>query len=594
MLSQRQRPYNALMASSDQSTPWETYQKAINAHAAGDWHSALWAYHSLDANGINSSAFEFAFALALQQAPVSDGGDISAALARYDRVVAIEPSHAHAWLNRGACFVSLGQSTAALESYSRAIEADNQLALAYFNRGVLHHGLGQFDQAIKDYECALNLEPQQSTWIFNLAEAWRAKGLLTRALALYDQALAIDPRYEGAWCNRGVVLRSLGRFEESVESLSQAIAVNPGYAEAYSNRGLAFRDSQALDQAIHSFSKAIAIRPDYSNAHLNQAFTRLLLGDYKEGFRQYEWRHLSSQSAQSAHPFKSPLWLGEPSLAGKCLLIHAEQGLGDTLQFVRFVRHVANEASKILLFVPDVFHRLFSQLAPNIELVNTIEATEGADFRIPMVSLAFALGCEAHRIPDRAGYLEASQATRSLWQARIEERLSLIHPRPLCVGLVWRGRGQPNPLRNIELHSLLPKLPREHLYVTLQPDLQADEIDQFAPPDACALDPRPRCAHLGAGLADFADTAAICSLMDLVISVDTSLAHLAGALGQSSLVLLPFSPDWRWGLGRSEAPWYASVELLRQGAHGQWDDVLHELPKRMAQMFAKNRRLQNH
>jgi Tfp pilus assembly protein PilF len=576
------------MVSSDPLSALDRYQGALQAQALGDWKTALGHYGSLEAAGLGQPSIWFAHGIALQQAPAELGGSIKEALTRYEWVLQLEPQHAQAWLNRGASLGSLGRWEAAIESYSRAIELDTSLALAWFNRGVAFHTQGHFEAAIKDYLAALALRPVEASWAYNLADAWRALGALEQALAAYDQALGIDGNYAHAWCNRGVVLRSLGRFEAAIESFDRSINADPSYAEAYSNRGLALRDLQRIDAALLSFSRAIAIRPDYANAHLNQAFTRLLVGDYHEGFKQYEWRRLSSQAIQSAHPFTQPLWLGEPAITGKRLLVHAEQGLGDSLQFVRFVRDVARDAAEVKLVVPVTFQKLFSYLAPNIHVVTSHAEVDEVDYRIPMMSLAYALGCQVHSIPHAQGYLKPQPGTLALWTARLYEALghnAIRHQKavatPLLVGLVWRGRGQPNPLRNLSLEALLPFLPPQCIYVTLQPDLDPEEMAHFAPAagDYGAL--QVRCAHLGRFIGDFEDTAALCSLMDVVISVDTSLAHLAGALGVRSLVLLPFSPDWRWGLVSDTTPWYASMRLLRQRYHGRWHEALEALALRL-------------
>lgn len=573
------------MVSSDPLSALEHYEGARQAQALGDWKTALGHYGALEAAGFGQPAIWFAHGIALQQAPAELGGSINEALRRYEWVLKLEPQHAQAWLNRGASLGSLAQWEAAIESYTHALALDASLALAWFNRGVAFHTQGHFEAAIKDYKAALELSPSQASWAYNLADAWRALGALERALAAYDQALSIHANYAHAWCNRGVVLRSLGRFEAAIESFDHSINADPSYAEAYSNRGLALRDLQRIEDALRSFSRAIAIRPDYANAHLNQAFTRLLAGDYQEGFKQYEWRRLSSQAIQSAHPFTQPLWLGEPAITGKRLLVHAEQGLGDSLQFVRFVRDVARDAAEVKLVVPVVFQRLFSHLAPNIHVVTSQADIGEVDYRTPMMSLAYALGCQVHRIPHAQGYLKPQPATLALWKVRLDEALGHSPIRsqgavaaPLRIGLVWRGRGQPNPLRNLSLEALLPFLPPQCLYVTLQPDLDPDEMTLFAPALGDHAGVQARCAHLGRFIGDFEDTAALCSLMDVVISVDTSLAHLAGALGVRSIVLLPFSPDWRWGLESATTPWYASMRLVRQRYHGRWQEALEALP----------------
>jgi tetratricopeptide (TPR) repeat protein len=570
------------------------FAQGLTHHGAGNWQQAFLIYEQLQMLGVDDPSVWFAHGLARQLAPTHDGGSLERALQCYECTLGRAPKHAQAWLNRGVVQAALGDREAAISSYSSALEVEPGLALALFNRALAQHELKRFQAAITDYEQALALSPQEASWLYNLADAWHQSGQLSRALDCYDRALALRPDYAEASCNRGIVLRALGRPGDAVASFEQALKARPEYPEAYSNRGLALRDEQALDAANHSFHCAIALRPHYANAHLNQAFTKLLEGRYREGFAQYEWRWQSSQSVYSAHPFKHPLWLGQPCLEGKRLLVHAEQGLGDSLQFVRFALVLAQQGATVIVAAPQALKQLFRQLPGLSEVILDSDMPPAADFRCPMMSLPLALNTTLESVPFASSYLRPSPQRFAHWQQwrSSQDRLapaSAKRTRGLWIGLVWRGRPEHgnDRLRSMTLAQLVPHLPRQHRYVALQPELAPQDLQCLAQlhaqPDPEGLD----ITHLGAQLRDFDDTAALCMQLDGVIAVDTSVAHLAGGLGRPTAVLLPYSPDWRWMLARSDSPWYRSMTLLRQARHADWDSSLCQLSGWLAQREAE-------
>jgi hypothetical protein len=386
------------------------------------------------------------------------------------------------------------------------------------------------------------------------------------ALAACDQALAVRPDYAEALSNRGVTLRELQRFEEAIDSFDRALAARPDYAEALSNRGVTLQELQRLDAAFASYDRAIAVRSDYAEAHWNKALLQLQTGCFRDGWRGYEWRR--KLDSWVARPFAAPEWQGE-DIAGQRLLLYAEQGFGDTIQFARYVPLVAARGARVVLEVQPALKSLLAGLGG----VETLVAKGGPlppfDRQCPLLSLPLRFGASLEAIPATVPYLHAPNDKIDAWQQRLPLDTALV-------GLVWSG----NPAytrdhdRSIAFAQLAPLLAVPDVrFVSLQKEVRAG--------DARALQDHPDVIDLRADLKDFVDTAAVIAQLDLIITVDTAVAHLAGAMGKPVWVLLPFLPDFRWLLDRDDSPWYPSARLFRKSATRNWDDVVarvaHEL-----------------
>lgn len=499
------------------------------------------------------------------------------ALARFDQALALQPNYAEAHNNRGNALKALQRLDEALTSYERALSLKPDYAEAHYNAGIACKERQQFEAAIAHYNRAIALRPGYADAYNNRGNALRECQRPEAALASFDQAIALRPDLAEAYNNRGNTLRGLGRFEAALDSFDRAIALKPDYAEAHSNRGIVFYEQGQLTSALASYDAAIALQPQAVDAHWNQAVTRLLQGDFARGWPLYEWRWKLPSFRTQRRDFAAPLWLGQTPVEGQTLLLHAEQGLGDTLQFCRYVQQVSARGARVLLEVQAPLVGLLEGLAGVCELIRQGAPLPAFDSHCPLLSLPLAFNTRLNTIPAEVPYLRSNAAQRQVWSERLQMMMG-AQRRPR-VGLVWSGStGHTNDRqRSLPLAELLAHLPPQLDYVSLQKEVRAA--------DQAALANSP-IHHFGVELRDFTDTAALCDLLDLVVSVDTSVAHLSGAMGRPTWVLLPHVPDWRWLLNREDSPWYPSARLFRQTADRQWTPVLQRLGTALAHLAA--------
>jgi Flp pilus assembly protein TadD len=389
-------------------------------------------------------------------------------------------------------------------------------------------------------------------------------GRLDTALESYTQAIELKADYAHAYCNRGVVQHALCLLLDALESYDHAIALDPRDALALYNRATVMQELGRWDEAVASYDRAIAVNPDYAEAQYNRALALLFLGKFDVGWPAYEWRWKIAQRLRigTVRDVPQPLWLGDVSLEGKRLLLHAEAGLGDTLQFCRYAAACAARGATVILEVQPPLQALLSKLDGVAQSVAAGDLLPPFDFHCPLMSLPLAFKTTLATIPSSAKYLHADPDTLASWRARIGER---TRPR---IGLVWSGNPENtiDPRRSIRLADLIPHLPRNFEYFSLQKQLRdADRVTLAACPHIVTFD---------AKLMDFTNTAALGACLDAIVSVDTSVAHLCGALGLRTWVLLPETPDWRWMRHRDDTPWYPSMKLYRQTRAGDWNGVL--------------------
>ena len=482
------------------------------------------------------------------------------ALASFEQALAVRPDYAEALSNRGATLYELRRFEDALASYDKALTVRPNYAEALSNRGLTLHKLKRFDEALASYEQALAVRP-------DYADALRNRGLtlhelkrFDEALASYEQALAVRPDYAEALSNRGTTLHELRRFKDALASYDHALRVLPNYAEALHNRGVTLHELKRFDEALASYEQALAVRPDYTQAHFNEAICRLVIGDFDRGWeefdryfnRYYQFRRLGVSNGTAL-----------AAIAGRTILLHAHLGYGDTIQFCRYVPLVAELAARVILEVPAPLHGLMSTLPGAAQIVTRGDPIPNFDVQCLLESLPLVFGTRLETIPSATPYLRVSSQAIMNWNAR----LGGPRGRPR-IGLAWSG----DPMnwndhnRSMRLDSLLSLLDLSATFVSLQKEVRAG--------DAAVLKARSDVLHFGDELKDFSDTAALLSNLDLIISVDTSVVHLAGALAKPVWVMLPFIPDWRWLLDRDDSPWYPTARLFRQDNSRSWESVI--------------------
>ena len=484
-----------------------------------------------------------------------------AAIVSFDRAIALNPDSAQAYYNRGNSLQELKQFDAAVASYDRAIGLKSEYAEAHYNRGNSLQELKQFDAAVASYENAVSIRPEYAEAHSNLGDALQAIKQFDAALTCYNKAIDCRPEYAEAYANRGVALKELKQFEASVASYDRAIQLKPDYAEAFSNRGIALENLNQFTAAIASYEKAISLKPDYAEAYWNKSLALLLRGDFAKGWPLYEWRWKNEISQTKLRNFTQPLWLGQASLQGKTILLHSEQGLGDTIQFCRYAKVVKELGARVVMEVPEPLMGLFSGIEGVDELMVKGSPLPDFDFHCPLLSLPLAFQTTLANIPRNQAYLT------SLPNKVVEWKVKLGPQTKRRVGLVWSGStGHKNDHnRSLTFDGLSRYLSNDFEYICLQKEMRDWDKESLK---------KSSVQYFGDEVNDFTDTAALCELVDVVISVDTSVAHLAAALGKPTWVLLPFAPDWRWLLDIVDSPWYESMRLYRQDADRDWAGVV--------------------
>jgi tetratricopeptide (TPR) repeat protein len=536
------------------------WQRALSFHKAGEPAKAEPLYvEVLAANPHIAQGWNLLGVARTQMGRAADG------LAAFERALALKPDLVEALTGRARLLWSLGRFADAVIAYDQALELSPRDAESWNYRGGALSLLGRTEEAMQSFRQAVALRPDY--W-----EAWNNRGVLAQqlkqhveSLESFEQVLALNPDLAEALSNRAVTLADMGRFEEALTDIEKATAKKPQAAENHYNRAGMLAELGRFGDAFQAYDRAIALNPDYAQAHHNRSLLNLLLGRFEEGFRQYEWRKRVKPPERA---FAEPSWSGKEDISGKTLLLTWEQGLGDTIQFSRLASQAAARGADVFLSVQGPLLRLLAGLNEKVQVIGPNAFPAQFDYQAPLMSLPLALGVNAKTIQGGA-YLKADPELVEEWSARLGPR---IKPR---IGLAWSGGSEhrDDHNRSIALESLLPLLTGNWEWFSLQKEVR--------PGDQAALE-RSGLVSFGDKLRDFADTAALIQHMDLVISVDTSVAHLAGALGKKVWVLLPFKPDWRWQLNREDSPWYASARLFRQKTRGGWGAVIEKLKRELA------------
>ena len=538
----------------------EAMSEAVTAHRQGRLRDAEKIYaRVLKAAPNHFDALNLLGTIKAQQGHVGEAHRLFAA------AVKANPAAPPALSNLGQALHALRRNAEALEylDRARALAPDDVDILCQHANVLL--SLDRPSDALAEFQAVLaQIPPHAPRHVearINCGLAQAALGRPEPALAEFDAALALMPGHPAAHYNRGVALIKLGRYEEAAAANDAALAAEPGHGNAWLNRGKALAQLNRYDEAIASYGKVLSLKKDHADAHFNQAMALLTQGQYQRGFAAYEWRWRRTGMPPQKSRGK-PLWLGEYPLARKTVLLHGEQGLGDTIQFARYVPVLAAAGAKVVLEVQPELKTLMSRLDGTSSVIGRGDAPSPFDVHCPLGSLPLALKTELGNVPARVPYLTADGARLAKWTAEIG---ALPAPR---VALVWSGNPDHDNDRNrsIALRRLKPLFEASAAsFISIQRELRGDDAEALA---------ASRITHVGAELEDFADTAAVLALCDLVIAVDTAAAHLAGAMGRPVWVLVPFAPDWRWTLSGETTPWYPTARLFRQTKPDGWDDVI--------------------
>jgi tetratricopeptide (TPR) repeat protein len=593
------------------STAAESLTQGWQFHQAGDLARAEALYRqALDADPANAGAW-FLLGLASRAR-----GALGEAEAAYRHALRLRPGFLEALNNLGNVLADQGRPDEAAACYRQVLELRPDYLQAHNNLGVALRHLGDLDGAAASYRQALALRPDYADALNNLGDVLALQGKPDEAVATYRQALRLRPDYAEAHSNLGVALRQLGRFDEAVASYREALRCRPGYVGAHYNLGVAFWEAGRPEEAADSYRQALAVRPDYARAlfhlaqslytishrdealaayrrlleldpgtdaegHLGRALTRLLLGDYEAGWAEYEWRWRCSDFLRS--PPRAPRWDGSP-LDSWTILLHAEQGLGETVQLIRFAALVKRRGGTVIVSCQRPLLRLLAGCPGIDRLVLQDEGEPACDVQAPLLSLPALLGTSLATLPADVPYLSAEPALVEAW------RQELARFPGFRVGISWQGnpRYRGDRYRSVPLRHFagLACVPGVRLF-SLQKGAGTEQLREL-PADCPVIDLGPR---LDERTGPFLDTAAVMRCLDLVVTVNTAPAHLAGALGVPVWVVLPAAPDWRWLLDREDSPWYPSARLFRQAKWPDWDEVFTRLAAELSRRAAAPRRL---
>jgi tetratricopeptide (TPR) repeat protein len=450
----------------------------------------------------------------------------------------------------------------ALADYDRIVAADPANWEAWNNRGIVLDQLERYDDALKSYDRALALKPNDDNVLHNRGATLICLQRYDEALPLFEHLIASDPAYADNWSCHGVALASLMRLDAALASFENGLALDPDSPRALNGKGMALTALGRVGEAIEEYKRALASHPGNPMTHGNLAFAQLVSGDLAQGFANYEWRRKDGPIGKSQRTYSRPEWQGE-DLAGKTLLLHPEQGLGDVIHFARFVPLLTARGARVILEAPPALATLLQSLPGKATIIRTGETPPPFDLHAPLMSLAHKLNVTLETIPSSVPYLHADDTKRAQWRAR------LAHLKGKRVGVCWAGNRihRNDHARSIALATFAALLEAPNvLFVSLQRDVRDA--------DAARLKSLPNLADWMAEIADFADTAALIAELDLVLTVDTSVAHLAGALGKPVWILIAAAPDWRWLLNRDDSPWYPTARLFRQQQLGDWTHVI--------------------
>ncbi len=479
------------------------------------------------------------------------------AIALYQQAIALQPNYANAHHNLGMAFYRQGKPEEAIACYRQAVEREPNHASAHNSLAVSLYQQNKLDEAIEHYRQAIAIHPGYVNAHDNLGIALKQQGKLEDAATHFQQAIAFNPSYVNAYINLGNAMRELGRFNEAIAYCQESIRLQSTNADAHNTYGCVLVDLARFEDAIARFEDAVHLRPDFADAHLNMGIILLQIGEFRRGFEEYHWRWKTKQCPDLR--YTQALWTGE-NLHGKVILLTAEQGFGDTIQFARYAPMVAARGGEVIIACQKPLLRLLSTVPGVSRCVDRDKDNIDIHTHAPLLELPYILGTTTDTIPANVPYLSPPEHSTIRLEVPPDTRLK--------IGIVWATNpsNSTSGKRSCSLSHFLSLLevPGIALY-SLQKEQPATDRD--------LLQNTPRLQDLQDQLTDFADTACAIAQLDLIITVDTAVAHLAGALGKTTWTLLPHVADWRWMRDRDDNPWYPTMRLFRQNQPGDWDEL---------------------
>ena len=501
-------------------------------------------------------------------------GLLEEAVQCFRRALGLEPGYSDAYTNLGTALQQQGLLEDAVTCFRMALDVKPDSADAHNNLGSVFGQQGRSDEEVACYRRAIDLRPDYVEAHYNLGNALQQQDRLDEAVACYRRAIALKPNYTMAHNNLGTTLQRQERLDDAVVCYRRAIRLRPDWPEAHNNLGTALQQQALLELAVVSYRTAIGMKPDYPEAHTNLAMALLARGDMAEGWEENEWRWKTPQMTKERRNFAQPQWRGEAA-TGRTLLIYAEGGFGDTLQFCRYASLAASRGLRVIVEVPRPLVRLLRSLSGVDLVVGIGEELPPFDLQCPMLSMPLAFGTTVATIPSAASYLHADAAQVAAWRVR----LAAMANQGCRIGLVWAGAPKAATDRRRSLSpgrlAVLSELSGLHFF-----NLQKA---------GSSMPAAFRLTDFMDEMADFAELAALIANLDLVISVDTAVAHLAAALGKPVWVLDRFDPCWRWLVGRRDSPWYPTLRLYRQPYPGDWGSVIAEVTNDLRRLAGTTR-----
>ena len=506
-------------------------------------------------------------------------GQMETVIEQAEALTAQYPGAYVVWNMLGASRAKVGMLEKALHALNNSILLKPDYADAYYNLGYTLYYLEKLDEAIEAYKKCISLKPDYAEAYSNLGVALKNQDKLDEAIEAIKKSISLKPNDAEAFSNLGVALKNQGKFNESIEAHKKSILLRPSRAEAYNNLGNALKEYGRLEDALENYNKSISLKPDYAEAYCNMSYIYNLYGDLKKGLELYEWRQ-KQQKPPVIAPRKNLIWDGVKPLSEKNFLVYEEQGLGDIIQFARYLLLLKQKGAEVTFRVKKKMHSLLKTLDEDMILIDSDPDQNNIDFETPLMSLPYLFKTHLNTIPSMISYLNADNEKVKSWREHLSKGT-------FKVGICWQGSktkidfGRSFPLSLFEGISKLPNIELISLHKG-EGENQIKDINFKLTTLGDDFD---------AGENAFEDTAAIMMNCDLIITSDTATAHLAGALGCPTWVALKKVPDWRWMLEQNQSPWYPNMKLYRQKELGDWDHVFEIIKRDLESLIIQEKRI---